>query len=621
MYSNYNNFLNSKKCCPQQNPSYVGCIGPQGPLGPTGPGGSATNTGATGPPGVTGPTGPQGTPGTSSGTGATGYTGPTGPQGTPGLGGIVSNYGQFYWDGTTPLINPFTLQWPNTYISSGISATGTNSTEIRVSTAGTYYFENRVQASPDTEFGSGGANFNCITKFYINGTILITNSQTTETIGTSPAGGGSSPVFIASTLVNLLANEYITITIEWSGSPSGNFPFNNTYGSACVLKVFQLAYNGPTGNTGPTGFIGYTGPCCTGPTGPQSTVTGPTGPAGVAGSASNIVASYYINATTQFTLSSSPLTLAFPDQVFSPVGITATQSGIGTGATTTFTITKTGYYEIAFNTTITTSYTNTPANYVATSEIYKGSSAIPGSKYITNGQTFQIQNATASGFSFPNLYHANAPFITLLLVGDVISVKLSVDPNSYGQTCGYNFISIKQVAADIGSTGYTGPTGPQSTVTGPTGRTGPTGPQSTVTGPTGPQSTVTGPTGPAGSVTGPVYSSYVQIPSGTTPYTIPTSVSSYYKIYYIVYVNISGGPTSIYLPPAGTCPGGWIIVCNKDSFAVNVYLNPADGGNYTIPGSEVASLTGITPPFGSTGSVGTGFTFIDSATPWKWMTN
>lgn len=489
MYNNYNNFLNSKKCCPSSNPIYTECIGPQGKIGPTGPGGMATNTGATGPQGdqgptgpqgapgtasdtgstgstgytgptglqgiqgltgytgptglqgiqgltgytgpqstvtgytgptgpqstITGPTGiqgsqgsqglkgdtgPQGAPGTSSGTGATGYTGPTGPQGTPGLGGIVSNYGQFYWGGTSPLSNPFTLQWPSTYISSGISATGTNSTEIRVSTAGTYYFENRVQASPDTEYPSG-AVFNCITKFYVNGATLVTNSQSTETIGTSPTGGGgSSPVFIASTLVNLLANEYITITIDWSGSPSGNFPFNNTYGSACVLKVFQLAYNGPTG---PTGFTGYTGPCCTGPTGPQSTVTGPTGP--------------------------------------------------------------------------------------------------------------------------------------------------------------------------------------------------------------------------AGSVTGPVYSNYVQITSGTTPYTIPTSVSSYYKIYYIVYVNTSGGPTSIYLPPAGTCPGGWIIVCNKDSFAVNVYLNPADGGNYTIPGSEVASLTGITPPFGSTGSVGTGFTFIDSVTPWKWMTN
>jgi hypothetical protein len=60
--------------------------------------------------------------------------------------------------------------------------------------------------------------------------------------------------------------------------------------------------------------------------------------------------------------------------------------------------------------------------------------------------------------------------------------------------------------------------GPQNTITGPTGFTGPTGPQSTVTGPTGPQSTVTGPTGFTGQI-GPTGSTGItgQIgPTGST---------------------------------------------------------------------------------------------------------
>jgi hypothetical protein len=225
------------------------------------------------------------------------------------------------------------------------------------------------------------------------------------------------------------------------------------------------------------------------------------------------------------------------------------------------------------------------------------------------------------------MYHANAPFIALLTIGDIISVTLEVSSLFAPYTTNYsaNFISIKQVASDIGVTGATGATGVRG-AQGFTGATGATGAQG-FTGATGTQG-FTGAQGPAGTPTAAVvtYSTYVDVPSGggtgSPPvYTIASSPSSYYTIYYIVYKNTSGGPTDIYLPVAGTAPGAWIIVCNKDSFAVNVYLNPVDGGNVSLNQGLLASLTGIASPFGSQASVGTGFTFIDSGTIWKWMTN
>ena len=68
MYNNYNDFLNTKRCCERKEacvPGIQGKIGPTGWTGVTGPrgvSGTATNTSATGPTGpqsaVTGPTGP-----------------------------------------------------------------------------------------------------------------------------------------------------------------------------------------------------------------------------------------------------------------------------------------------------------------------------------------------------------------------------------------------------------------------------------------------------------------------------------------------------------------------------------------------------------------------------------
>ena len=73
MYGNYNNYLNSRRCCVSKT---VETTGPQGKQGPPG---TSANTGATGPSGPQGVIGPQGVPGTTTATGATGSTGPTGP--------------------------------------------------------------------------------------------------------------------------------------------------------------------------------------------------------------------------------------------------------------------------------------------------------------------------------------------------------------------------------------------------------------------------------------------------------------------------------------------------------------------------------------------------------------
>jgi hypothetical protein len=210
---------------------------------------------------------------------------------------------------------------------------------------------------------------------------------------------------------------------------------------------------GAQGFTGATGAQGFTGACCTGPTGAQ-------GAAGAAGSASNIVASYYSTQAPISISSTTPVTLNFPTQLVSTGGIVANGSG------TTFIVPKTGYYEIAYNTTITSDYTafgvlpDPPIfTYTPISKILKGGTPITGSSYSTVVNAVAIANNTNDNVIYGALpaYHANSPFIALLTVGDIISVTLEVNsPNvaSYLPNYSANFISIKQVASDIGATNY-----------------------------------------------------------------------------------------------------------------------------------------------------------------------
>jgi len=248
-----------------------GYTGDTGPTGLQGLQGLTGYTGPTGLQGITGFTGPQGPTGDASLTGATGQTGPTGPQGIPGLGGTLTNNAQFYGSGGS-LINPSTIYWTGTQFATGISIQNNgfgNPTRVKVSTTGTYYFDCRVQSNNSTD--GPGPSASCTTNYYKNGISpanLITNSSTTETIGSNTAsGGGSQQLFASSILVELNANDYIEIEVY------GNQPISYyTQGDApaCLLKVFQLAYNGPTGYTG---YTGYTGAANTGPTGPAGPAT------------------------------------------------------------------------------------------------------------------------------------------------------------------------------------------------------------------------------------------------------------------------------------------------------------------------------------------------------------
>ena len=439
----------------------TGAQGFTGAQGDQGVPGIDSDTGATGATGAQGFTGAQGVAGSSFGTGATGAQGFTGAQGAAGLGGIVTNYGQFYTNLTESTFSGLvTSIWNFARISNGITIV--SGTQVTVSTSGVYYFEHRLQAR-DT---SSVLDNSITTNFYVNGSLVANSSTFSFLIDT---------VYTATCELSLAAGQYVEVKVLTSDIMVYVNPTNDT--PALQLNVFQLAYNGPTGATGAQGFTGATGAqgatgaCCTGPTGAQ-------GAAGVAGSASNIVASYYYDGSGVDILSISPVTLPFPTQLVSTGGIVAN------GTFTTFTIPKTGYYEIAYNTTISFPDTydglsSTPST--AISKILKNSVEITGSSYLTVVDPVGVgeQPNDITVYKYLPSYHANSPFIALLTIGDIISVTLEVTPYPLlliVPNYSANFISIKQVASDIGATGATGVQGATG-AQGFTGATGATGAQ------------------------------------------------------------------------------------------------------------------------------------------------
>jgi len=570
----YNDYLGNRRCCGVAGGS-AGTVGPAGEDGARGPAGSTGYTGNTGPTGprgckgvtgdkgatgspstVTGPTGWTGPTGAASTvTGPTGYhgeTGPTGLQGPTGIDGKATNTGATGATGPTGLQGPTGLDGKAT----NTGATGTTGpTGLQGETGPT--------GAPSTVTGSTG----------LQGETGPTGAPSTVTGPTGLQGntgptGLQGPTGAPSTVTGptgLQGNTGPQSTVTGPTGLQGETGPQSTVTGPTGLK----GETGPQSTvTGPTGLKGETGPTgapstVTGPTGPCC--TGPTGPAGAAGSASNIVASYYYSGAAVAILNTSPVTLPFPTQIVSAGGIVTN----GTG--TTFTIPKTGYYEIAYNTTITSTQTDTTSfSYTATSKILNGITQITGSTYSTIVTAYNT--ATSPNYAPPDSYHANAPFIALLTVGDVLSVTLQlniVNNNFYN----YNFISIKQVAADIGTTGNTGPkgntgptglqgntgpTGPQSTVTGPTGLKGETGPQSTVTGPTGlkgetgPQSTVTGPTGLKGETGGTPWAPR-NFGVGVTGYT-GIGYTGDVMVFGKLYVESGIDPTYLALEPQPTDP-------------------------------------------------------------------
>ena len=144
-----------------------------------------------------------------------------------------------------------------------------------------------------------------------------------------------------------------------------------------------------------------------------------------------------------------------------------------------------------------------------------------------------------------------------------------------------------------GATGYTGPTGPASTITGPTGYTGHTGPigsQGNVgnAGPTGPVSTITGPTGYTGH-TGPQGIQGSQGNPGATGVTGATGVNG------LVGGTGPTGPTGMTGLPGNIGFTGPQGVTGPTGMQGNT-------GPAGVAGSQ--GNQGITGPTGSTGSTG-----------------
>ena len=144
-------------------------------------------------------------------------------------------------------------------------------------------------------------------------------------------------------------------------------------------------------------------------------------------------------------------------------------------------------------------------------------------------------------------------------------------------------------------TGYTGPTGAASTVTGPTGYTGYTGAASTVTGPTG-YTGYTGPTGAASTVTGPTgYTGYTgptgaQGPTGYTGYTGPTGYTGYTGytgpsgIYRTVRAaTVASGTLSTAFENGDTLDG--VTLATGDRILIKNQSSGAENGIYVVAAS------------------------------------
>jgi hypothetical protein len=273
---------------------------------------------------------------------------------------------------------------------------------------------------------------------------------------------------------------------------------------------------GMTGTTGPTGQNGFTGATgSTGPLGPpgvqgNSGATGTTGPTGASAEGVNIAASYY-SLTTQNISNSTPTIFSYDNTGLQTDEVSLVSS-------TQVTVGRAGIYEFWYSIQLHSTVSQDVYTYIW---IRVNGNDVPD----TNGR---IQTKSNTSDSLPIV-----PYILNLQAGDYIEVVAQTNGTSAtdiqaltvtgvsGPDVPSIIVGIKKVAADIGSTGYSGSTG----ATGWTGSTGPTGATGT-TGPTG-ETGSTGPTGPTGVMgstgeTGPTGYNTFYIFDGGTPFTTYT---------------------------------------------------------------------------------------------------
>ena len=223
----------------------------------------------------------------------------TGPQGIPGiqgLGGVLTNYGQFYnttiTNNQTALLQAAsgtlnTSELDTTLISNGITVqngtdanfknNGFKKSRITVSTTGIYYFDHRLQISPSWDSNLNPFIINVQTRFFVNGSPI---SRTFSDQTTTATANSQCHVVRTTCILSLNVNDYVEVkfitpnnyTVNyWIGQQVNGVPgLISDYTSCMQLNVFQLAYNGPTGPQGNPGLIGYTG--AKGDTGPPVSV-------------------------------------------------------------------------------------------------------------------------------------------------------------------------------------------------------------------------------------------------------------------------------------------------------------------------------------------------------------
>ena len=335
---------------------------------------------------------------------------------------------------------------------------------------------------------------------------------------------------------SLTANSFNAGNINVTGNISGantisasNFVANTIYANGGIVNADNINANtvtvatgiywangvafistvvgatGPTGFTGPFGYgpTGATGSGATGPTGYTGPSGGPIGPTGFAGTtgATGAAGSAGTTGPTGYTGPSG-----------GPVGPTGTTGPTGKiGASNS-------YFQMKANKTTTNPDVEPGSGYVVWNNASAASVTRIAVSHITtdlydtttfwallvSGQQIRIQEiADSTNWQVYTVVDADHYvsagtdywYLTVAYYASVGSGTTNFTDNMA--------VSVAIASSVIGPTGYTGPTGLPSNITGPTGPVGFTGPSGGPIGPTGATGGgTTGPTGPAG-LTGP----------------------------------------------------------------------------------------------------------------------
>ena len=469
----------------------TGTSGDTGPMGPTGEQGIQGLTGeqgiqgSTGYTGLQGPTGEQGIQGLTGNQGiqgATGYTGLQGIEGPTGLQGSTGIQGPAgYSTGLIYYMNDTVPSTPYMDLNPIINITAQTTETILLTPAATEIpivsFMTPVNNPGVSSVVASAWNFELWATTDITGTQTVTTYvykralDGTETLITSNTGTGipiAAKINITDAFLYLYSmaipetpmNYTDRIVVKLYGICSNNQPskslrlfFNDNTVSLIITAL--NAKSGATGLQGPMGYTGPTGISMTGPTGIQ-------GPQGAVGQATNVAASYYSMVTQPINISTNTPTVFEFER-------TSVEKGVHkNGGNTQIVIETTGTYEVWYSLQLHSAVAQDVYTYIWL--------RINGLDIAdTNGR---VETKSNTSDSLPIV-----PYILNLNAGDTISFVSQTDAAANGDIQGLSItgvpgpdipsiiVGIKQIAADIGTTGPTGIRGPvgELNFTGPTG--------------------------------------------------------------------------------------------------------------------------------------------------------